>query len=119
MLIILITFLINFFKADIGAKLQTDQAEADLKVAEAKAEERRAMAVAEEQEMIAKAQDAKAQVIMAEAEVPKAMSQAFREGNLGIFDYYNMKNIKADTGMRDAISGEGTSESTKPPEAHE
>ena len=58
-------------------------------------------------------------VVEAEAEVPKAMSQAFREGNLGIFDYYTMKNIKADTGMRDAISGEGSSESTKPPGAHE
>ena len=77
------------------------------------------MAVAEEQEMKARTQKMQATVVEAEAEVPKAMSQAFREGNLGIFDYYNMKNIKADTGMRDAISGEGTSESTKPPEPHE
>jgi len=89
---------------NIGAELQTDQAEADLKVANAKAEERRAMAVAEEQEMKAKAQDARALVILAEAEVPKAMAEAFRSGNLGIMDYYKMKNIEADTGMRDSIS---------------
>ena len=90
---------------NIGAKLQTDQAEADLKVAEAKAEERRAMAVAEEQEMKAKAQDARAQVILAEAEIPKAMAESFRSGNLGIMDYYRMQNIQADTDMRDSISG--------------
>ena len=90
---------------NIGATLQTDQAAADLKVAEAKAEERRAMAVALEQEMVAKAQEARAKVILAEAEVPKAMAEAFREGNLGIMDYYRMQNIKADTDMRDAISG--------------
>ena len=104
---------------NIGARLQADQAEADLRVAQARAETRRAMAVAEEQEMKARTQQMQATVVEAEAEVPKAMSQAFREGNLGIFDYYNMKNIKADTGMRDAISGEGTSESTKPPESHD
>lgn len=89
---------------NIGAKLQTDQASADLKVAEAKAEERRAMAVAHEQEMKAKAQEARAKVIEAEAEVPKAMAEAFRSGNLGIMDYYKMENIKADTGMRESIS---------------
>ena len=89
---------------NIGAELQTDQAEADLKVANAKAEERRAMAVAQEQEMKAKAQDARALVILAEAEVPKAMAEAFRNGNLGIMDYYKMKNIQADTDMRDSIS---------------
>ncbi len=89
---------------NIGAELQTDQAEADLKVANAKAEERRAMAVAEEQEMKAKAQDARALVILAEAEVPKAMAEAFRIGNMGIMDYYKMKNIEADTGMRESIS---------------
>lgn len=89
---------------NIGAELQTDQAEADLKVANAKAEERRAMAVAEEQEMKAKAQDARALVILAEAEVPKAMAEAFRNGNLGIMDYYKMKNIEADTDMRDSIA---------------
>ena len=89
---------------NIGASLQADQAEADLRVAQAKAETRRAMAVAEEQEMQAKVQEMKAKVVEAESEVPKAMSQAFREGNLGIFDYYNMSNIKADTGMRDSIA---------------
>ncbi len=91
--------------ANIGAKLQTDQASADLKVAEAKAEERRAMAVAAEQEMVAKAQEARAKVIEAEAEVPKAMAEAFRSGNLGIMDYYKMQNIEADTDMRDSIAG--------------
>lgn len=89
---------------NIGAKLQTEQASADLKVAQAKAEERRAMAVASEQEMKAKAQEARAKVIEAEAEVPKAMAEAFRSGNMGIMDYYRMKNIQADTEMRDAIS---------------
>ncbi|MCP4520096.1 MAG: flotillin-like protein FloA [Cytophagales bacterium] len=89
---------------NIGAKLQTDQAEADLKVAEAKAEERRAMAVAVEQEMKAKAQEARAKVIEAEAEVPKAMAEAFRNGNLGIMDYYKMDNIQADTSMRSSIA---------------
>ena len=92
---------------NIGAKLQIDQANADLKVAEAKAEERRAMAVATEQEMKAKAQEARAGVIMAEAEVPKAMAEAFRTGNLGIMDYYRMKNIQADTDMRQSISDTG------------
>jgi len=90
--------------ANIGAKVQIDQANADLKVAEAKAEERRAMAVAQEQEMKALTQEMKARVIEAEAEIPKAMSDAFRSGNLGIMDYYRMKNIEADTGMRDSIS---------------
>ena len=89
---------------NIGAKLQTDQASADLKVAEAKAEERRAMAVAHEQEMRAKAQEARAKVIQAEAEVPKAMAQAFREGHLGIMDYYRMQNVKSDTEMRESIA---------------
>lgn len=90
--------------ANIGAKLQIDQANADLKVAEAKAEERRAMAVATEQEMKAKSQEARAKVILAEADVPKAIAEAFRSGNLGIMDYYRMKNIEADTGMRKSIS---------------
>ncbi len=89
---------------NIGAKLQVDQANADLKVAEAKAEERRAMAVAEEQEMIAKVAEAKAKVVLAEAEIPLAMAESFRSGNLGIMDYYKMKNIDADTKMRDSIS---------------
>jgi uncharacterized protein YqfA (UPF0365 family) len=94
---------------NIGAKLQMDQAGADLKVAEAKAEERRAMAVAEEQEMKAKAQDARAKVILAEAEIPKAIAEAFRSGNLGLMDYYRMQNIQADTSMRESISSSPTS----------
>ena len=89
---------------NIGASLQADQAEADLRVAQARAETRRAMAVAEEQEMTARTQEMKATVVAAEAEVPKAMAQAFRDGNLGIMDYYKMENIKSDTGMRDAIA---------------
>lgn len=89
---------------NIGAQLQTDQAMADLKVAEAKAEERRAMAVAHEQEMKAKAQEARAEVIRAEAEIPKAISESFRSGNLGIMDYYKMRNIEADTSMRGSIA---------------
>ncbi len=89
---------------NIGAALQTDQAEADLQVAQAKAETRRAMAVAEEQEMKAKVQEMQAKVVEAEADVPLAMAFAFREGNLGIFDYYNMQNIKSDTDMRGAIA---------------
>ncbi|HQQ98246.1 MAG TPA: flotillin-like protein FloA [Cyclobacteriaceae bacterium] len=98
--------------ANIGAKLQTDQAAADLKVAEARAEERRAMAVAMEQEMIAKAQEARANVIQAEAEIPKAIAQAFVNGNLGVMDYYKMQNVQADTDMRQAISGSGKSGGT-------
>ncbi|WP_207429595.1 flotillin-like protein FloA [Pedobacter sp. SYSU D00535] len=89
---------------NIGAKLQTDQAEADLKVANARAEERRAMAVASEQEMRSKAQEARAKVIEAEAQVPLAMAEAFRSGNLGVMDYYRMQNLKSDTEMRDAIA---------------
>ena len=83
---------------NIGAQLQADQAEADLRVAQAKAETRRAMAVALEQEM-------KAKVVEAESEVPKAMAQAFREGNLGVIDYYKLNNIASDTSMRESIAG--------------
>ncbi len=90
---------------NIGAKLQADQAEADMRVARAKAEERRAMAMAQEQENIAKIAENRAKVTLAEAEVPKAIAQAFREGNLGIMDYYAMKNVMADTEMRNAIAG--------------
>lgn len=90
--------------ANVGAKLMADQAEADLKVARAKAEERRAMAVAAEQEFIAAAQQARAKVIESEAQVPLAMAEAFRSGNLGIMDYYKMKNLQADTGMRESIA---------------
>lgn len=98
---------------NIGAKLQTDQAEADLKIARAKAEERRASAVATEQENTASLQEMRAQLVRAEAEIPKAIADAFRAGNLGVLDYYNLKNIQSDTRMRDAISGEGDTESTK------
>ncbi|MEG2819940.1 MAG: flotillin-like FloA family protein, partial [Muribaculaceae bacterium] len=89
---------------NIGATLQMDQAQADKNIAQAKAEERRAMAIALEQEMKAKSQEARAKVIEAEAEVPRAMAQAFINGNLGIMDYYRMKNMEADTTMRDAIA---------------
>ena len=89
---------------NVGADLETDQAEADKKVAQAKAESRRAMAVAAEQEMKARVQEMRAKVIEAEAEVPKAMAQAFRDGNMGIMDYYRMKNIQSDTDMRQSIS---------------
>ncbi|HWV74537.1 MAG TPA: flotillin-like protein FloA [Pseudosphingobacterium sp.] len=92
---------------NIGAKLQTDQAEADLKVANARAEERRAMAVASEQEMKAKAQEARAKVIEAESQIPLAMAEAFRSGNLGVMDYYKMQNIQADTDMRESIAKPG------------
>ena len=89
---------------NIGAQLQTDQAEADKRIAQAKAEERRAMAVAKEQEMKAAVEEMRAKVVEAEAEVPKAMAAALREGNLGVMDYYNMKNVMSDTEMRNAIS---------------
>ncbi len=88
---------------NIGAQLQTDQAEADKRIAQAKAEERRAMAVAKEQEMVASVQEMRAKVTEAEAEVPKALSQALREGNLGVMDYYQLKNVMADTDMRESI----------------
>ncbi len=94
---------------NIGAKLQTDQAEADLQVARAKAEERRAAAVAREQEMRAAVQEQRARVVAAEAEVPLAIAEAFRNGNLGVMDYYNMRNIQADTRMRDSIGGSESS----------
>ncbi|SFL81278.1 Uncharacterized protein YqfA, UPF0365 family [Gracilibacillus orientalis] len=88
---------------NIGAILQTDQAEADKNIAQAKAEERRAMAVAQEQEMVAKVQEMRAKVVEAEAEVPKALAEALRSGNMGVMDYMNYKNIDADTDMRDSI----------------
>ena len=89
---------------NIGAALQIDQAQADKNIAQAKAEERRAMAIALEQEMKAKAQEARAHVIEAEAELPRAMAEAFINGNLGIMDYYRMKNMEADTTMRETIA---------------
>jgi len=90
---------------NIGAELQTDQAEADKRIAQAKAEERRALAVAREQEFVAEAQQQRAKVIEAEAEVPRAIAEAFREGNLGIMDYQKYRNIQADTSMRNNIAG--------------
>jgi uncharacterized protein YqfA (UPF0365 family) len=93
---------------NIGAVLQMDQANADKNIAQAKAEERRAMAVALEQEMKAKAQEARAKVIEAEVQIPLAMADAFKSGNLGIMDYYRFKNIEADTNMRDTISKSGS-----------
>ncbi len=95
---------------NIGAELQMDQANADKNIAQAKAEERRAMAVANEQEMKAKAQEARAIVILAEAEIPKAIAESFRSGNLGIMDYYKFKNIQADTSMRESIAQNPTIE---------
>jgi len=88
---------------NIGAKLQADQAQADLQIARAKAEERRAAAVALEQEMVAEVSRQRARVVEAEAEVPRAIAEAFRAGNLGVMDYYNLKNVQADTSMREAI----------------
>lgn len=89
---------------NIGAELQIKQAEADKQIAQARAEERRAMARAREAEMVAQVQEMRAQVVKAEAEVPLAMAEAFRNGNLGVMDYYKMKNITADTNMRESIS---------------
>ena len=92
---------------NIGAVLQMDQAQADKNIAQAKAEERRAMAIAREQEMKALAQEARAKVIEAEAELPRAMATAFINGNLGIMDYYKLKNVEADTNMRVSLSENG------------
>lgn len=92
---------------NIGAQLQTLQAEADKNIAQAKAEERRAMAVAKEQEMKAVVQEMRARVVEAEAEVPRAMASALRDGKMGVMDYYNMQNVISDTQMRDAISKAG------------
>ncbi|WP_425415772.1 flotillin-like protein FloA [Orenia metallireducens] len=93
---------------NIGAQLQTDQAEADKEIAQAKAEERRAMAVAQEQEMKARVQEMRAKVVEAEAEVPKAMAEALRSGKIGVMDYMNLQNLKADTQMRENISSLGS-----------
>ena len=98
---------------NIGATLQTDQAEADKEIAQAKAEERRAMAVAREQEMKAATQEMMAKVVEAEAEVPQALAHALREGRLGAMEYFNMKNVISDTDMREAISKGSTNEKTK------
>ncbi len=101
---------------NIGAELQTDQAEADKRVAQARAEERRAMAVAEEQEMKALVYKMKAEVVKAEAQVPLALAEAFREGHLGVMDYMRYKNIQADTSMRQSIAGPDDGSSTSPSE---
>jgi len=98
---------------NIGAILQTDQAEADKKIAQAKAEERRAMAFAKEQEMKARVQEMRAKVVEAEAQVPKAMAEALRNGNIGVLDYYNMKNVISDTDMRKSISEMGSEKNTQ------
>ncbi len=103
---------------NIGAKLATDQAAADLRVAQARAEERRAAAVAREQEMRAAVEENRAKVVLAEAEVPQAISQAFREGRLGVMDYYNLRNLQSDTEMRSAVAhvgGESNKRGDRPP----
>ncbi|MDD6127240.1 MAG: flotillin-like protein FloA [Selenomonas sp.] len=99
---------------NIGAELQTDQAEADKRIAQAKAEERRAMAVAKEQEMKAYTQEMEAKVVEAQSEVPHAMAQALREGKLGVMDYYNLNNIQSDTDMRNSISQSGAGDKLAP-----
>jgi len=99
---------------NIGAQLQTDQAEADKRIAQAKAEERRALAVAREQEMKASVQEMRAKVVEAEAEVPQAMAQALREGKLGVMDYYQLQNVLADTSMRESIA-KGTGQNGQEP----
>lgn len=98
---------------NIGAKLQTDQAEADKRIAQAKAEERRAMAVAKEQEMLAEVRSMRAKVVEAESQVPLAMAEALKTGKLGVMDYYNLMNVKADTEMRDSISNLGADKESK------
>ncbi len=100
---------------NVGARLQADQAEADLRVARANAEGRRALAVAEEQEMIAQIEESRSKVVEAEAEVPKAISQAFRDGRLGLLDYYKLRNVQADTEMRSAIAKVGVGGQTAKP----
>jgi uncharacterized protein YqfA (UPF0365 family) len=95
---------------NIGAALETDRAEADKKIAQAKAEERRAMAFAVEQEMKARTQEMRAKVVEAEAQIPLAMAEAFQKGNLGVMDYYKMKNVMADTQMRESLGSQKSSE---------
>lgn len=98
---------------NIGAQLQADQAEADMRVAEAKAEQRRAYAKAREVEMIAKTQENQAKVVLAEADVPMAVAEGFRNNKLGLLDFYELKNVQADTSMRSAIAGDGANKSTE------
>ena len=97
---------------NVGAKLQTEQAEADKRISQAKAEERRAQAVATEQEMVAEIRRQRAKVVEAEALVPKALADALENGRLGVMDYYNMENVIADTKMRQAVSGESPNTDT-------
>ena len=97
---------------NIGAELQTDQAEADKRIAQAKAEERRALAVAIEQEQKARVQEMRAKVVEAEAQIPLAIAEAFRKGNFGIMDYTRYKNVQADTDMRAAIAAESVTPSS-------
>ena len=92
---------------NIGARLQADQAEADMRVAQARAEQRRAQAAAREQEMVAKTQENRAAVVLAEAQVPEAIAAAFNQKQIGLLDYYELKNVQADTKMRTAIAGVG------------
>ncbi|KXZ39677.1 Uncharacterized protein YqfA, UPF0365 family [Alkalithermobacter thermoalcaliphilus JW-YL-7 = DSM 7308] len=99
---------------NIGAQLQTDQAEADKKIAQAKAEERRSMAIAREQEMKAMVEEMRAKVVEAEAQIPLAIAEAFKNGNLGVLDYYNLKNVMADTNMRESIAKMGDKKDQKP-----
>jgi uncharacterized protein YqfA (UPF0365 family) len=93
---------------NIGARLSADQAEADMRVAQAKAEQRRAAARAREQEMVARIQQNRAAVVLAEAEVPKAIADAFTDSKLGLADFYELKNVQADTRMRESIAGDTT-----------
>ena len=98
---------------NIGAELETDRAEADKKIAQAKAEERRAMAIATEQEMVARVAEMRAKVVESEALIPQAIAEAFRQGHLGVMDYYSMKNVVADTQMRERIAGTGDNSKAK------
>jgi uncharacterized protein YqfA (UPF0365 family) len=99
---------------NVGARLRVDQAEADKRMAQAEAEKRRALAVAHEQEMVALDKENRAKVTLAEAELPKAMAEAFRSGRMGIMDYYGMKNLQADTDMRKSISDPKAGPEIKP-----
>ncbi len=101
---------------NVGAKLETERAEADKRIAQARAEGRRAMAFAQEQEMRARTQEMRAKVVEAEAEIPKGIADAFRKGQLGIMDYYSLRNIQADTSMRESIAGAGPAVPTEPSE---
>jgi len=105
--------------ANIGANLQADQAAADLRVAQAHAEKRRALAVAQEQEMKAAVEENRAKVVLAEAEIPLAISNAFRSGHLGVMDYYNLRNLQSDTEMRNALAGVSPNRSDRPGESRQ